>query len=42
MQVYGDALTRLMEALASLPGIGKKSAGRLALYRIAPFFIPDI
>lgn len=35
MQVYGDALTRLMEALASLPGIGKKSAGRLALYLIA-------
>ena len=35
MQVYGNALSRLMDTLASLPGIGKKSAGRLALYLIA-------
>ena len=34
MNFYGDPITRLIEKLASLPGIGRKSAQRLAFYVI--------
>ena len=34
MNFYGDPITRLIEKFASLPGIGKKSAQRLAFYVI--------
>lgn len=34
MNFYGDPITRLIEKFASLPGIGRKSAQRLAFYVI--------
>ena len=34
MNVYGNPVTRLIEELASLPGIGGKSAQRLAFHII--------
>ena len=34
MNYYGDPITRLTEKFASLPGIGRKSAQRLAFYVI--------
>ena len=34
MNFYGNYITRLIEELASLPGIGGKSAQRLAFYII--------
>lgn len=34
MNLYGDPITRLIEKFASLPGIGRKSAQRLAFYVI--------
>ena len=35
MNYYGDPITRLIEKFASLPGIGRKSAQRLAFHVIA-------
>ncbi len=35
MEYYGSGISRLIESLASLPGIGKKSAQRLAFHIIA-------
>ncbi|MCI1958453.1 MAG: recombination protein RecR, partial [Clostridia bacterium] len=34
MNFYGNYITDLIEKLASLPGIGRKSAQRLAFYII--------
>ena len=34
MNFYGDPITRLIEKFASLPGIGRKSAQRLAFHVI--------
>ncbi|MBS4959930.1 MAG: recombination mediator RecR [Clostridiales bacterium] len=34
MNFYGDPITRLIEALSSLPGVGRKSAQRIAFYII--------
>ena len=34
MNYYGDPITRLIEKFASLPGIGRKSAQRLAFHVI--------
>ena len=34
MNYYGEPITRLIEKFASLPGIGRKSAQRLAFYVI--------
>ena len=34
MNYYGDPITRLIEKFASLPGVGRKSAQRLAFYVI--------
>ena len=35
MDYYGSDISRLIDSLASLPGIGKKSAQRLAFHIIA-------
>ena len=34
MELYSGNINKLIEELASLPGIGEKSAGRLAFYII--------